>query len=200
MPFRTRAVPISTTFATRPLGGQKPSDDVPAAFGAALRLRSHAAQEGKAARGYFHRQWKRYSTGYAPSDEAKHLRSKSAWGPACISQLSPSPCAAKVAADGSPSNADVGIMIHHLASLTALYRHFQLGSHGCRHACGRGRCGTLQRSKRGRMSGLRHNPVVVGPVSQGPSLATTGRRQPSSSSSALASFRSAVSKPSVNQL
>ena len=34
------------------LGGQKPSDDVPAAFGAALWLRSHAAQEGKAARGY----------------------------------------------------------------------------------------------------------------------------------------------------
>ena len=57
----------------------------------------------------------------------------------------------------------------------------------------------VQQSKHARMSGLSRVPVVLRPGSEGQNLAKSGRSQPTSSSSALASLRSAVSKPSVNQ-
>jgi hypothetical protein len=66
----------------------------------------------------------------------------------------------------------------------------------------------VQRSKHDRMSGLSRISVVLIPGSEGQNLARTGpvgssiivqTAHASSSSSALASFRSAVSKPSVKQ-
>jgi len=53
--------------------------------------------------------------------------------------------------------------------------------------------------ERVRMPGPSRIPVPPKRGSKGAELAKSGRGQPSSSSSALASFRSAVSKPSVNQ-
>jgi hypothetical protein len=54
-----------------------------------------------------------------------------------------------------------------------------------------------KRSKCGGMSGLERIPVVLRPGSEGQNLAMSGSQR-SSSSSALASFRSGVWKPSVN--